>query len=380
MQLLGSEGKKPRVLVIKHGLSRYHFPRLQGTEGLEITYCIRHLPTEAAQQLRAEKLDFERLKLGWLAWRILRRDYDLVAVNTGACLEYKVAMLACLLAGVPFAVKTDDWNGLPVRGTGFKKRLTEAFANWLSGAASFYFVPVSKAAEWLSEKGVAKERIIRYYEKSAFLASLPTARLTPEEARQAMGGKKTLFLFVGRLLKERKGCGVLLKAFERLQREDPTVGLALLGYGPYQKEMEDYCRTQGVTGVRFLPFVEHHDNALNAYYAACDVFVFPARREPTGFALVEAVACGKPVITTADVGAAYDYVRNGVNGFVVAPGDEEGLYYALKTLASSDKLRRQMGEQSRKIIKGLEAAWPSYEEALARASGNGPARGQAGRP
>ena len=96
--------------------------------------------------------------------------------------------------------------------------------------------------------------------------------------------------------------------------------------------------------------------------------------------MVEAVACGKPVITTADVGAAYDYVRNGVNGFVVAPGDEEGLYYALKTLASSDKLRRQMGEQSRKIIKGLEAAWPSYEEALARASGNGPARGQAGRP
>ena len=60
--------------------------------------------------------------------------------------------------------------------------------------------------------------------------------------------------------------------------------------------------------------------------------------------------CGKPVIATDAVGAAYDLIEEGRNGFLVPERDEHALYEKLKLLVGDEKLVRQMGAESRRII------------------------------
>jgi glycosyltransferase involved in cell wall biosynthesis len=62
------------------------------------------------------------------------------------------------------------------------------------------------------------------------------------------------------------------------------------------------------------------------------------------------VLCGKPVIATDAVGAAYDLIEGGRNGFLVPERDEHALYEKLKSLVGDEKLVRQMGVKSRRII------------------------------
>ncbi len=60
--------------------------------------------------------------------------------------------------------------------------------------------------------------------------------------------------------------------------------------------------------------------------------------------------CGKPVIATDAVRAAYDLIEGGRNGFLVPERDEHALYEKLKLLVGDEKLVRQMGAESRRII------------------------------
>src|SRR6185295_16395131 len=64
---------------------------------------------------------------------------------------------------------------------------------------------------------------------------------------------------------------------------------------------------------------------LPALYGAADLFVHPAREERWGVSVAEALACGLPVVASSRVGAAYDLVRPGENGFTYEAGDGDGL-------------------------------------------------------
>lgn len=82
-----------------------------------------------------------------------------------------------------------------------------------------------------------------------------------------------------------------------------------------------------------------------------DVFVFPTRYLPEGqpFCIIEALAAGLPVITTAR-GSIPTLVREGINGFLVAENDPEGLADRLELLRSDRDLRFSMGKNSRNIF------------------------------
>ena len=150
-------------------------------------------------------------------------------------------------------------------------------------------------------------------------------------------------LFVGRL-RYYKGVDVLLRALARVPRVEGWI----VGTGPMREAWERLSVRLGLGNrVRFLGDVP--EARLPLIYAASDMFVLPAtsRAEAFGLVLVEAMASGRPVIST-EVGTGTSYVNvHGHTGLVVPPGDPEALAQAVRQLANNPQLRRRMGAAAR---------------------------------
>jgi rhamnosyl/mannosyltransferase len=158
--------------------------------------------------------------------------------------------------------------------------------------------------------------------------------------RQAHPG--SLVLFVGRLVPY-KGVDVLLRALPA------SAGTLLVaGDGPHAGELRATAGAQALDGrVRFLGAVDERE--LAALYHACDVFVLPSTGPNEAFGLVqlEAMACGKPVVST-DLPSGVPWVnQHGTTGLVVAAGDAGALGRAIDALLRDPALRRRLGEAGR---------------------------------
>ena len=95
---------------------------------------------------------------------------------------------------------------------------------------------------------------------------------------------------------------------------------------------------------------------LVPYYLWSDVCVVPAiflKGMPDPWVLVvnKAMACGKAVIATTAVAAAYDMIKNGINGFVVREKDSAALCNAIKAVLADPGTAKAMGEASKKVIE-----------------------------
>ncbi|MBU1726282.1 MAG: glycosyltransferase [Candidatus Omnitrophica bacterium] len=85
-------------------------------------------------------------------------------------------------------------------------------------------------------------------------------------------------------------------------------------------------------------------------YAAMDIFVLASEAEPCGRVLIEAMSCAKPVVAT-NSGGTPEIVQDGKSGILFKPKDARSLANAIEKLAANESLRRQMGEQGRKIAE-----------------------------
>jgi glycosyltransferase involved in cell wall biosynthesis len=96
------------------------------------------------------------------------------------------------------------------------------------------------------------------------------------------------------------------------------------------------------------------EDDLARRYLRADVFALLSRHETWGVVVNEAAASGLPLVLSDRVGAAYDLLREGENGFLVPSEDPDAAADALRTLASDADLRRRMGERSRELLRGWD--------------------------
>ena len=175
---------------------------------------------------------------------------------------------------------------------------------------------------------LARERVVRFpthYDPDVFGPGDPGERA---EARRALGWAEgePVAVCVGRL-NQVKGWDLLLAAFAELHRAVPAARLCFVGDGEDRPALEARLAARGLAGrVTVTGFQPPREVAR--HLRAADLAVVGSHREGWSVAMLEALACGVPVVTT-DVSGARVLVRQGENGFVVPGRDPEAFARAM---------------------------------------------------
>ncbi len=152
-------------------------------------------------------------------------------------------------------------------------------------------------------------------------------------------GPTPLILFVG-CLRYYKGLHLLISAMKGVQAK-----LLLIGAGPEGLRLRKLVERNNLSG-KILFLGELPDQAVNAYYKACDIFVLPShlRSEAFGLVQLEAMCCKKPVIST-ELGTGTSFVNiNGKTGITVRPNDVIAISNAINYLIDHPEKRIQYGK------------------------------------
>jgi glycosyltransferase involved in cell wall biosynthesis len=165
---------------------------------------------------------------------------------------------------------------------------------------------------------------------------------------------------------EKKGLDVLLRAFARLQDTEGPLNLVLVGDGPLRGQLEKLSVSLGISEkVQFLG--RRGRDRVKQLLHACTVFVLPSRSEPFGIAIIEAMACKKPVIATT-AGGIPEIVENGKNGILVPPENPKALAEAILSVLKDEILRNRIAANGHSTVIErfrLEHTGAVYEQTFA---------------
>lgn len=154
-------------------------------------------------------------------------------------------------------------------------------------------------------------------------------------------------VFIGRLAGV-KGVPVLLDALEQLNAREVDVRVTLVGDGPERAALEADARARGLAGQITFTGYQSQD-AVAGILDDASMLVLPSFAEGVPVTLMEAMAARLPVVTT-QVGGIPELVEDGVNGYLVPPGNPDVLATRLETLLTDPDLRQRMGEAGRKKV------------------------------
>ena len=197
---------------------------------------------------------------------------------------------------------------------------------------------------------------------------IDTARFSP---RNPAGDSRGRLLYVGRIWQE-KGIDVLIRTLGRVNQENGTGALSLTiagderpsqGYTAYLRELASSCGVmQNVTFAGFVPPPDMPD-----LYRTHDIFVFPSGVvEPLSLPVLEAMACGLGVVSTATGGNA-EFLEDEVNALVIPAENADRCAAQVLRLARSPGLLAALGSGARRTIEdrySLEAVIASLENIL----------------
>lgn len=312
----------------------------------------------------AESLDIRRIPLRFGSWGCVGRrataDYmglmkrlrqlvkaERIEILHTACVLPEGFAAWCLsrLTGIPYLTY---FHGEELQLVSGSRELTWMTRGVMRGA-QLLIANSQNTARLLREQWRAPADKIRVLHPGADCSRFVPAE--PSEAvRQQLGWQgRRVVLTVGRLQK-RKGQDMLLRALPAIRQQVPDLLYAIVGDGEEREALERLTDELGVrAAVQFRG--EPDDNELARCYQQCDLFVLPNRQvgqdiEGFGMVLVEAQACGKPVLAGASGGTA-ETMRIPETGVIIPCGDPRGLEQIVPELLRDLNRRASMGATAR---------------------------------
>jgi glycosyltransferase involved in cell wall biosynthesis len=286
-------------------------------------------------------------------------NYSDVIVSTpgpvGLCALYAAKALGLRSCGIyhtdfPQYVRilTDD---------SFMETLTWDYMHWFYSQMDVVYVNSEDYRKSWEARGIPPEKL-RILPRGLDTGLFHTARKDPDfwTARGLRDGE-TGMLYVGRVSKE-KNLDLFVAVARRL--ESLRVRPLIVGDGPYMAEMKKM-----LPGGIFTGYLRGTD--LAAAYASADFFLFPSTTDTFGNVILEAQACGLPVIVS-DTGGPRDLVRHGEDGFITHALDLADLTDAATRMASGPALRARMGAAASRRVsardwpKAFETFWNQFPE------------------
>jgi glycosyltransferase involved in cell wall biosynthesis len=289
--------------------------------------------------------------------RALRRARpDVVVVSGWSTFASQAAVAWSRARRVPYVLLVESHDLGP--RAGWRKVVKGAIVPRLLRGAASTLVVGSAARDSVVARGALPERVrifantvdvARWRERAERLA----ARRRELRARRTLVDTDVVVVSAGRLVPE-KGLDLLVRAIA--DAGDERLCLVVAGDGPERHRLKELARE---LGVRLDIRGDLPEDGLAEEYTAADVFALLSLHETWGVVVNEAAASGLPLVVSERVGAAYDLLRDGENGFLVPAGDLEAATVALKRLADEPELRRRAGDRSRELVAG----W-SYEPSV----------------
>lgn len=379
-------GEAPQPLRVLF-LSDVYFPRVNGVStsirtfradlqlaGVDSVLVAPAYPRDAPQTTTATAEDARLLRVPSsgvpgdpedrrMHWTALRRTlerlegrFDLVHIQTPFLAHY---------AGVGFARR----RALPVIAT-YHTLFEEYLHHYVPllprsiGAALARRFTRSQCAQLaaLVAPSEAMRELLRAYGVAGRIEVIPTG-LAPEcyrrgdgahfRARFGLPSERRLLLYVGRVAFE-KNIDFLLRAFARVRSARADVALVIAGEGPARESLRALAAELGVGAqVHFIGYLER-ERELADCYAAADVFVFASRTETQGLVLLEALAQGRPVVSTAHMGTAS--VLKGDGGARIVPEQLEPFAQAVLEVLGDAALAARLREQAQRYAHGWASA------------------------
>jgi glycosyltransferase involved in cell wall biosynthesis len=210
--------------------------------------------------------------------------------------------------------------------------------------ADFILTPSSSAKESLIKGGLNKQKVIQ------IPYGVDLSLFRPEQMYKRSG--RFTVLYVGAIT-ARKGLKYLLEAFTGSKLHDAE--LILIGGMAGGKEL--LKRYEG--NYTYLPFLHHEE--LVRFYQQADLFVFPSLLDSFGMVVIEAMACGTPVVVSENTGVK-DAVRDGIDGYVVPIRDVQALKQRIGYLYEHREKIEEMGRNARKQAE--KYSWERYRERI----------------
>lgn len=361
---------------LSHRLGLARAARAAGYDVIVITP-----PGDCAQAIRDQGFRLKHVAFGR---NLGTPGADMLAIGrmAGLCRELQVDVLhnfalkpaligglGGLLAGVPAVVSTVAGLGYMFINDSLKTRLlrlivTSGLRATMTRAGCRLIVQNRDDLALVAGRVVAAERV-RLVRGSG--VDIRQFAPTPEPAGTPVA------VLPARMLWD-KGVGELVEAARRLKADGTAIRIALVGgpdAGNPRNVGAEQLRTWHDEGV--IEYWGHSDD-MPAVWARCHMAVLPSYREGLPKALLEAAACGRPLITT-DVPGCRELVEDGANGLLVPVRESAGLAHALARLANSAEERLRLGAEARRRVEtelsdaAIQASILSiYDEALEQRS------------
>jgi len=167
-----------------------------------------------------------------------------------------------------------------------------------------------------------------------------------KKIRQSIGWENEFVIFCNRAWSSLYGVDVLAHAFVRAFQENDNLRLLLVGDGPQAGEIHRILSPVKEV-VRFPGWIE--PSSLPDFYHASDLFVSPSHSDGTSISLLEAMACGKPVLVS-DIPSNREWVTPKYTGNLFADGSVSELKEKLLSMASEPRLE-EYGRQARQLAE-----------------------------
>jgi len=242
-----------------------------------------------------------------------------------------LAFLTARLMKISLFMVTDSAFPILQRGNNLQSRMIGIIKRCLIKLPQGFLAQGKLARDYLIAMGASPERIkrvpINCLEVEYWQAQAAIARSGAQKIKAELGiQEKQLILYVGRLIPG-KGLETLIEAYADLTQHLKKVGLLIVGGGGLQEVLESQCRRLGLSQVVFLGSQSYEK--LIKYYGISDCLVLPTFSDQWPLVVLEALACGLPVVTTDRCGSVPDLITAHDTGLVVKYGDSASLAEAL---------------------------------------------------
>jgi len=279
-----------------------------------------------------------------------RGGYDAIWVHGYATVNAGLAMASARLLGKPVLQRMES-TLIDRQRSGAKLQAKRAV---LAGIEKFVdaVLPIGtlNAEYWRHYLPDTPQFLMPYAVDNAWFAAKTHAAAAEREQFRAQLGLepgRPVILFASKLV-ERKRCIDLLEAYRLLSPDgsasrptEPQPYLLIVGDGDQRGELEARALEWNWESIRFLGF--QNQSELPRFFDLADVFCLPSVHEPWGLIVNEAMAAGRAVVVSDEVGSAADLVVDGETGFVHKARDVRGLADALRRVTSEPGLAAKMG-------------------------------------